>query len=304
MLKKINKLLHNPFLVIPSLGHRGFFNWMSDESYIKLVYLCRMHRRLNLDTPKTYNEKLQWLKLHDRNPLYTDLVDKYEVRKYISNKIGEEYLIPLLGVWDNFDDIDFNSLPEQFVLKCTHDSGGLVICKDKSTFNINTARKKLNNCLKYNFYWDGREWPYRDIKPRIIAEKYMVDESGTELKDYKLFCFHGEVKALFVARGRPDHTTFDFYDLDFQRLPVKQYYPNGKLDAQKPKGFSKMIELSKKLSDELIHVRVDLYDIKGSVYFGELTFYHFDGMERFEPDSFDQLFGSWLKLPQKEVLLN
>lgn len=181
------KVFKNPKKIIEFAGYKQLLNWIDDKAYLKLMYYLIFDKKLNLNNSKTFNEKLQWLKLYDRNPLYTKLVDKYEVRKYIAQTIGEEYLIPLIGVWDKFDDIDFSTLPNQFVLKCTHDSGGLVICKNKSKLDIEVARKKINKCLRRNYYYSGREWPYKDVKPRIVCEKYMVDESGVELKDYKFF---------------------------------------------------------------------------------------------------------------------
>ena len=210
---------------------------------IIINYYIRMGKKLNFNKITTYNEKLQWLKLYDRNPIYTQLVDKYEVRKYISKIIGKQYLIPLIGVWDKFEDIKFSELPNQFVLKCTHDSGGLVICKDKSKFDIESARDKINKNLKKNFYYHGREWPYKNIKPKIICEQYMVDESGTELKDYKFLCFNGEPKAMFIATDRPDNTKFDFFDLNFNKLPFMQHYENSSKNLKKPESFYRMIKL-------------------------------------------------------------
>ena len=293
------KVFKNPKKIIEFAGYKQLLNWIDDKAYLKLMYYLIFDKKLNLNNSKTFNEKLQWLKLYDRNPLYTNLVDKYEVRKYIAQTIGEEYLIPLIGVWDKFDDIDFSTLPNQFVLKCTHDSGGLVICKNKSKLDIEVARKKINKCLRRNYYYSGREWPYKDVKPRIVCEKYMVDESGVELKDYKFFCFDGEPKALFVATDRGIDTRFDYFDMDFNHLPFMQHYKNGVKKITKPKGFDKMVELAKKLSGSIPHVRVDFYDINGKVYFGELTFYHFSGFEKFEPEEYDEIFGKWIKLPLK-----
>lgn len=235
--------------------------------------------------------------MNDRNPEYSSLVDKYEVRKFIEKTIGKEYLIPIIGVWDNIDDIDFHKLPNQFVLKCTHDSGGLVICLDKDSLNIEKTKKELIKSLNNNYYWGQREWIYKNIKPRIIAERYMVDESKKELKDYKFFCFDGEVKAMFVATDRGIDTRFDFFDLKFNHLPFIQHYPNANKTINKPKGFERMIELSKVLSKGIPHVRVDFYDISGKIYFGEMTFFHFSGWEKFEPSNYDEIFGSWLKVP-------
>ena len=272
------------------------FRILPDRAYLSIKYRLLIGKKLTLKKPQTYNEKLQWLKLYDRNPEYTKMVDKYEVRKYVAEKIGEEYLIPLLGVWDSFDEIDFDKLPEQFVLKCTHDSGGLVICKDKGKFDTESARRKINKCLKRNYFWQSREWPYKNIKPRIIAEKYMVDESGTELKDYKFFCFNGEPKALFIATDRPHDTKFDFYDIEFNHLPFTNGHPNADREIKKPAGFDEMAQLARKLSEGLCHVRIDLYDINGKIYFGEITFFHWSGMTPFEPEEWDYKFGEMIKL--------
>jgi len=301
MIKRENlyKVIKNPYKLIAYLGEKGMLKHMPDLLYLKLLYRGYMDKKLNLDSPKTFNEKLQWLKLYDRNPLYTHLADKYEVRKHISDVLGKEHLIPLLGVYNDFDEIDFNKLPNEFVLKCTHDSGGLVICKDKSNFDLKLAKEKINRCLNRNFYYLYREWPYKKIKPRIICEKYMVDESGTELKDYKFFCFNGDPKALFIATDRGVDTRFDFFDLDFNHLPFMQHYKNGVKEIKKPAGFDEMIRLAKVLSKDIPHVRVDFYDINGKVYFGELTFFHFSGFEKFEPETYDYLLGSWLELPPK-----
>ncbi|MFW6015505.1 MAG: ATP-grasp fold amidoligase family protein [bacterium] len=293
---RVKKILQHPQYLFLTLGHRGFFNWMKDETYIKIAYRLKMGKKLNLDAPKSYNEKLQWLKLNNYKPEYTKYVDKYEVREYIGDTIGDEYLIPLLGVWNKFEDIEFDALPEKFVLKCTHDSGGIVKCTDKNKFNRKAARRKISNSLKYNYFWGSREKPYRDIKPRIIAEQYMVDESSAELRDYKFFCFDGEVKALFIATNRGIDTRFDFFDMDFNHLPFMQHYKNADIKIEKPDQFNEMIEISRKLSAGIPHVRVDLYNVDGKVYFGELTFYHFSGLEKFEPEEWDLRFGSWIDL--------
>ena len=255
----------------------------------------------NLQTPRTYNEKLQWLKLYNRKPEYTQMVDKYEAKKYVANIIGEEYIIPTLGVWDRFEDIDFDTLPNRFVLKCTHDSGGLVICRDKSKLDISEARKIINKSLNRNYYYMHREWPYKNVRPQIIAEKYMEDESGYELKDYKWFCFDGVPKALYIAKDRGvegEETKFDFYDEEFNHLPFTNGHPNSTHCRLKPQGFEKMKELAAILSQGIPHLRVDFYDINGRIYFGELTFYHWSGMVPFEPEEWDYKFGEWIKLPQ------
>ncbi len=273
---------------------------LPDKAYISLKYLMRFGKFPDLKDPKTFNEKLQWLKLHDRKPVYTTMVDKYEVKKYVADKIGEEYIIPTLGVWDSFEDIDFDSLPDQFVLKCTHDSGGLVIVRDKSKIDIEAAKKKISGSLKTNYYYHGREWPYKNVKPRIIAEQYMEDCSG-ELPDYKFFSFDGFTRAMFIATDRfneGEETKFDFYDMDFQHLPFTNGHPNSEKEIKRPQSFEKMVELANELSKGIPQLRVDFYDIDGKVYFGELTFSHWSGMMPFDPNGWDETFGEWIKLPE------
>ena len=220
------------------VASKNWLNWMSDEKYIKLMYRIKMGDRINLDNPRGYNEKLQWMKLNDRNPEYVKMVDKYEVKKYIADIIGEEYVIPTLGVYDKFEDIDFEKLPNQFVLKCTHDSGGTAICKDKEKLNIDSVKEKINKSMKKNYFYWGREWPYKEVKPRIIAEQYMEDYTDGELRDYKFFCFDGEPKAMFVATDRgKKQTKFDFFDLQFNHLDIEQHYPNSKEKIKRPNQF-------------------------------------------------------------------
>lgn len=300
-MNKILKAIKHPNLAIiyaiDLFGHR-LLKIVPDSLYLKIKYKLIMGKKLNLNNPKTFNEKLQWLKIYDRNPKYTTLVDKYKVREYIKNEIGEEYLIPLLGVYNSFEEIDFDSLPNQFVLKPTHTSGDYFICKDKSKINYSLLKKQVDKWLKRKYYWLHREWPYKNVKPRIICEKFMVDESGVELKDYKFFCFDGIPKAMFVATDRGIDTRFDFFDMDFKRLPiVKNHYLNGRKEINKPVNFDKMVELAKMLSMGIPHVRVDFYNINGKIYFGELTFYHFSGFEKLEPEKYDEIFGNWIRLP-------
>lgn len=273
---------------------------LPDKTFIKLKYWTRFHKFPNLKNPKTFNEKMQWLKLYNRKPEYTTMVDKFEAKKYVAGIIGEEYIIPTLGVWDKFEDIDFDKLPDQFVLKCTHDSGGLCICKDKATFDIEKAKKKIKKSLKTNYYYEGREWPYKNVKPRIIAEKYMEDEKTKELRDYKFFCFDGEVKALYIASERfneNDETRFDFFDENFNHLPFTNGHPNAKVLPAKPQNFDKMKELASKLSKDIPHLRIDFYEVNGKIFFGELTFSHMSGFAKFEPEKWDIESGSWIKLP-------
>lgn len=295
---RIKKILKNPRLLFLTLGHREFFNWMNDEIYLKIAFWCTMGKKLDLNNPKTFSEKIQWLKLYDRKPIYTDLVDKYEAKRIVGEIIGEKYIIPTLGVWDRFDDIDFELLPNQFVLKCTHDSGGLVICKDKSKFDVSKAKSIIENCLKHSFYWGQREWPYKNVKPRIIAEKYMEDSITEDLRDYKFFAFDGEVKALFIATERQTEgeTKFDFFDSDFNHLNFTNGHPNAEKMPLKPQNFDLMKTLAAELSRGIPHVRVDFYEVNGKVYFGEMTFSHWSGMMPFDPEEWDYKFGNWIKL--------
>lgn len=304
MYKRIYKFVKNPSLIFLSIGQRGGVNWMPDELYLKIVYRIKMKKKLNIDNPKTFNEKIQWLKLFDRRPEYTRMVDKYTVKQYVSKRIGDEYVIPTLGVWEHFDDIEFNELPNQFVLKCTHDSGGLVICKDKETLNKKKARSKIEACLKHNFYYGQREWPYKNVCPRIIAEPYLEDCTTHDLRDYKFFAFNGKVKAMFIAteRGNREETKFDFFDSNFQHLPFTNGHPNAKKMPEKPKNFNKMKEIASELSKGIPQVRVDLYEVNGKIFFGELTFFHWSGLVPFDPEDWDDKFGSWIELPKKKII--
>lgn len=271
-----------------------------DKIYLKWYFYSRVGYKLDLNNPKTFNEKLQWLKLNNRKPEMVKMVDKVDAKEYVAKIIGEEYIIPTLGVYDSVDEIDFDKLPNQFVLKCTHDSGGIVICSDKSKLDIEAAKAKLRRGLKVNYYYQNREWPYKQVKPRIIAEQYMVDESGYELKDYKFFCFDGEVKLLFIASDRglkTEETKFDFFDTDFNHLPFLNGHPNATKPIDRPKGFEEMKKIAARLSQGQPHLRVDLYDINGRIYFGELTFYHWSGMTPFEPKEWDYKLGEWIILP-------
>lgn len=292
----VKRILKNPYIMIGILNRKGLLKWISDESYLKWRFEKSLGYPLNLSNPTTFNEKLQWLKLYDRKPKYTNLVNKYKVREYIKEKIGEDYLIPLYGVWSNFDEINFHELPKSFVLKTTHDSGSVVICKDRSNFDKEKARKILSKSLKNNYYYSGREWPYKNTERMIIAEKYMEDIETGELRDYKFFTFNGAVKFMFIASDRGKNTSFDFYDREFNHIPVSQHYPNSNKQILKPNNFEKMIELAEKLGSEFPHVRVDFYEANNKIYFGELTFTHFSGFYKFKPLKYDHIFGEYLDI--------
>ena len=302
LMSKIYSFIVSPDYRFVFLAEHGLYTRVNDEDYIRRMYKAKFGRYPNLETPVTYTEKLQWLKLHDQRPEYTSLVDKYEVKQFVAERIGSQYVIQTLGVWNKFEDIDFDSLPEQFVLKTTHDSGGVVICKDKRSFDLKHARKVINKSLNSCFYAIYREWPYKNVKPRIIAEKYMEDSTTKELRDYKFFCFDGKVKALFIASDRQksgEETKFDFYDENYNHLPFLNGHPNAAIPPVKPSGFEDMKILAEKLSYGFPHVRVDLYEVDGSIFFGELTFCHWSGFVPFEPEEWDEKFGTWLNLPLK-----
>ncbi len=270
----------------------------SSPFYLKVLYYLRNKEKLNLENPRTFNEKINWLKLHvNVTSQCTMMVDKYEVRNLIKEKIGEQHLIPLLGVWNTFDEIDFDKLPNEFVLKTTHDSGGVVICKDKKQLNIPEARKKLTKHLHYNYYWRGREIPYKNVKPRIIAEKMMVDESGTQLKDYKFFCFNGKPTMLFLASDRfsKGGVKFTYYDMDLNILPVKSEGHERDLTPPVVPNWEEMKILAGILSEGFPHLRVDFYNICGNIYFGELTFHHDSGIVPFEPKEWEYKLGDMIK---------
>lgn len=299
-MNKIQKFLLNSKYRFDVLTYHGFYKNLSDEEFLRKSFKINMKKELDLENPITFNEKIQWLKLYDRQDIYCQMVDKYEAKKYVADIIGEEYIIPTIGVWDKVEEIPFESLPHQFVLKCTHDCGGSIICKDKSSFDVAEAKKKLSRCIRRNYYWNGREWPYKSVRPRIICEQYMEDTETKELRDYKFFAFDGDVKFLYVASDRQnpnEETKFDFYDMDFNRLEVKNGHPNSKKVLERPQNFEIMCKLAEKLSEGYPLLRVDLYEVNGKVFFGELTLSHMSGMFPFEPEIWDRKFGEYIKLP-------
>lgn len=279
---------------------RSLVDIISDETYLKWLFRISVGYKPNFKTPRSYNEKLQWLKLHDIHPEYTELVDKVAVKAHVSKLIGSEHIIQTLGVWDTVEEINWDSLPARFVIKCTGDSGGVVVCKDKSTLDIEAAQAKLLNGWGQNYYKYNKEYPYRNIKPRIIAEVYMEDESGYELKDYKIFCSYGQPKFLFVATGRQcGDVRFDFYDTEFNHLSVTNDHPNADVWPTRPKNFDEMLRIASRLSEGIPQVRVDLYNCNGRIYFGELTFFHFSGLHPFVPQEWDFRFGQMIQLPHE-----
>ena len=297
----LKQLILDPATRLYFLSSHGFFHSVSDEEYLKKLWKYRMGTELNLDNPTTFCEKMQWLKIHDHNPRYTTLADKYEIKKIVADTIGEEHVIPLLGVWDSFDEIDFTKLPDQFVLKTTHDSGSFMVCKDKEIFDFKRARKRFNKALKRNFYWSGREWQYKNIPPRIIAEKYIDSLGKPDSVEYKLTCMDGKVKfstvCTGVAHARYEDRTNDHFDHEFKPMPWYAYYKNSTKPVELPEQIHEMIKYAEILSKDIPYVRVDFYLVDGTVYFGEMTFYTWDGFLVFTPAEWDNILGDMLKLP-------
>lgn len=305
----IHSLFCNPRHFVAALLYR-FGGWIPDERYLPIIYWLNMRTRLNLDHPKTFTEKLQWLKLYYRHPQLTTLVDKLEVKKIVAEIIGEEYVIPTLGSWSSVEEIEWEKLPNQFVLKTNHDGGnfGVVICKDKKSFDKKKAMKRLNQSLRRNTYLSGREWPYKNVKRRIFAEQYIEDVSVGELVDYKFFCFNGIPRYLYVASGRQkskDIVKYDFYDMLFNHLEIIQPpHKNSSNMIEKPLCFEDMKSIVEKLASILVdghkmpHVRVDLYQVNGNIYFGEFTFFHCGGLANLNPEIWNYTFGKLIELPE------
>lgn len=299
IIRYIKKFIGNPKIRFGYLSALGFYNHLTDEDYVCKEWKLVRGTELNLESPQTFNEKLQWLKINNHKVEYTTMVDKYAVKKYVADRIGEEHIIPTLGVWKNFDEIDFDGLPEQFVLKCTHDSGAIVICRDKDKFDKKKAKKKLTKYLKRKYYYCHREWLYKNVPPRIIAEKFMQDGTHAALTDYKFYCFNGTPRFLYVSIGMENHKTarVSFVDTNwkFADFGRTDYKPLEKIPP-KPDRFEKMLEIARILSKDIPFLRVDLYEINGKVYFGELTFTPCAGMMPFDPPSADLEIGKMLDI--------
>ncbi len=298
--KFIKYLLHNPSAIAIALLRRLSFA-IPDRPYLKMMFRLKMGYPLNLNNPKTFNEKLQWLKLYNRKPEYTQMVDKYAVKDYVAKVIGKEYIIPTIGVWDRFEDIDFSILPEQFVLKTTHGGGGggIVICKDKSTFDKDAAKEKINCSLKTDIYKSLREWPYKNVKKRIIAEKYIESNNEIGLIDYKIHTFNGKVKVILVCKNRFGDSPMieSFFSEKWEHLNFKRpSHPNPYID--KPDQINKIITLSEKLCVHIPFARTDFYIVNDNIYFGEITFFPASGLEKFSPEDADKKLGELLLLPQ------
>ncbi len=296
------KFIQNPHKGFSVLAKHGWFSRMDDETYLKKLYRARLGKKLNLDPPVTINEKIQWLKLHDRNPEHVKLVDKAAVRDFVAETIGCEYLVPLLGKWENPDDIDFEKLPERFVLKCTHNSGGVILCADKRRLDIASAKKKLKKLLKQDYYKLYREWLYKDVPRCVLAEEYIGAADGTPPDDYKFFCFDGIVRAICVCTNRSGkHADYYFFTPEFEPLPVNEATVNMPKDAtvKQPERLDEMIALSEKLSAGMKHVRVDLYDTADGVRFGEVTFFDQSGFADDYVGDGDRIMGEFITLEEQ-----
>ena len=273
-----------------------------DDAFLKRLFRLKMGKELDLENPKTYCEKLQWLKLYDRNPEYTRMVDKIEAKRFVTERAGEGHVIPMYGAWDSFDEIDFDSLPDRFVLKCNHDSYGVIVCEDKKTFDYAGTKKIIDKRLKRNNYWPTREWPYKNVKPRVFAEQYIDTIGKRDSVEYKLTCFDGRAKLITVCGGIPhaeiEDRTNDHYDRDFNRLEFTAFYGPAKPPLPLPDEIEEIIAFSEKLAEGIPEVRVDSYLIDGKVMFGEMTFYTWAGLIPFDPPEYDEILGSWINLPE------
>lgn len=294
----LKKYIKNPKRIFISIWTRYCYR-ISDKWYLMGFYFLVTGKLLKLKDPQTFGEKIQWLKLYDHQPEYTMMADKYAVKDYVAGIIGQEHIIPTLGVWDRPEDIDFDALPQQFVLKTTHGGGscGVIICKDKSDFDANTAVKKLHEAMSQNIYAGAREWVYKNIKPRIIADKYLEEADG-ELKDYKIFTFSGEPKIIELDFNRFKRHQRNLYDFNWNILNATIEYPSDpKHYFEKPEVLDQLYELSKKLSKGIPFLRTDFYIVNSHIYFGELTFYPDSGFGLVRPRDFDYEMGRWLHLP-------
>ena len=301
MFRKVRRYLQNPYYALGDDLLKTHPHWMSDKYFIKVFWKQMMDYPLDLKHPKTFNEKLQWMKLYDRNPLYTLLVDKLKVKQWVAEKIGSEHVIPTLAVYDSVDDIRLEDLPTQFVLKCNHDSGGVVICKDKGNFDFDGAKAKLKKSFEHNFYWGYREWAYKNVERKVFAEQFMEDATmDDDLPDYKVFVFEGVPRLIQVDYDRFKNHKRNLYDTDWNYIDARILYPNDPNRIfDRPKALDELLSFSAKLGEALPQVRTDFYLIGNKVYFGEMTFYHGGGYERFEPKSLGLKMGEWIKLPEK-----
>lgn len=308
-MEKPLRIFKNPYLVFKYLSGKGLMNWMPDEYYLKLMFRATTGKNLNLDDPTMFNEKLQWLKLNNRNPLYTIMVDKVKVKEYVADILGEQYIIPTLGVWDNVDDIDFTTLPNRFVIKCNHNSGkGMYICRDKSKMDEIKVRESLKQGMKEDYFKLGREWPYKFVKRKVLAEQYMEDGSPIVnsspdigcLRDYKIFCFGGVPKLIQVISDRANKEKIDFYDTNWNRIVglvgLTAGVCNSEISIPRPHSLDEMLKGASILSERIPFSRIDFYDINGRAYFGEITFFPASGFGSFYPDKWNHIIGEWVNI--------
>lgn len=300
--KIIKRIIDNPRMILAYVNATGCLNFLSDRTILRMLWWVRTGKKLNDKTPKSFNEKIQWLKIYNHDPKLNLFVDKYAVRDYVKDILGEACLIPLIGVWDDPDEIDFSLLPSQFVLKCNHNAAiGLCICRNKEYLDESHAIKELKRGLRKNFYYSSREWAYKDVRRKVICEKYMEDSSGKGLRDYKFFCFNGIAKFVYLSEGLENHDTakISFYDLDGNEMPFKRkdYAPFSEKPSF-PKNFNELIDAANKLaaSTKLPFVRIDLYSIDNKMYFSEITCYPNSGFIPFDPDEWDDKVGAWMDL--------
>ena len=296
-LQKLLKVVKRPELIgIRIIENISYF--IPDKLYLRIMYKLYTRHCLDLKNPIDYTEKLQWLKLYNRCPEYTMMVDKIRVKEYVAKIIGQEHIIPTLGVWEKPEDIDFDKLPDKFVLKCNHNSGsGMCICKDKNKLNLSEVKKKLKKGLAQNYYLHAREWPYRNVHRQILAEKFMENGGEADLVDYKFFCFDGEPYIMYVSCDNSDHSTTDFFDMNYNLLPIRMKDPNSNNPSpKKVEEFDEMRNYARKLSKGIPHVRVDFYVINHHVYFGELTFFHNAGFSLVHPDEWNRKLGDMIDL--------
>lgn len=301
LIGKLKKVLQKPRVLVKVLLDTKLSRLLTDRAHVKLAYWAGTGKKLHLKAPVTFNEKLQWLKLNDRRELYRICADKLRVRDYVAQQLGEEYLIPLLGSWERAADIDFEALPEQFVVKCNHNSGlGMCICKDKAQLDLPKVRKQLEEGLQQDYFYHRREWSYKDLPRRIVAEAFLSDGSGT-LADYKIHVFNGKARFILVCADRFEGSglTEDFYTPQWEHLDIRRPgIPNAKKPQEKPQLLSQLVECAEKLGQAFPFVRADFYVCGGRIYFGEMTFYPAGGATPFDPPHWDETFGSWLQLPE------
>ncbi len=303
MIKKVCKYLINKQYRFYVNNTRKIYKYKNDKKFLKLFFLMAFNKKLNLENPITYQEKVQWLKLNDRKQIYTVMADKLQMKAYVSKIIGEQYVVPIIKVWNSVDDIDFSQLPKKYVLKCNHNSGrGMYICKDCNDINIAAIKRELKKGIKENYYIYYREWPYKNIERKVFAEEYLEKKDGSEIIEYKVLCFEGQAKLVKLIRNRfTEHPTQDFYTAHWEKTEIYESdIPKSEDIVPPPKKLEEIITLSEKIADNMHHLRVDWYDVDGRIYVGELTFFDGAGFSEFLPKKYNEIIGSWIKLNREE----